>query len=38
MLFIIININITFHKLSFDLFMVGQLQHIFMEHDLYLIY
>ncbi len=37
MLFIII-INITFHKLSFDLFMVGQLQHIFMEHDLYLIY
>ncbi len=24
-------------KLSFDLFMVGHLQNIFLEHDLYLI-
>ncbi len=24
-------------KLSFDIFMVGNLQNIFMEHDLYLI-
>ncbi len=23
-------------KLSFDIFMVGNLQNIFMEHDLYL--
>ncbi len=28
--------HITNHKLSFDLFMVGNLQNIFMEHDLYL--
>ncbi len=28
---------ITNQKLSFDIFMVGNLQNIFMEHDLYLI-
>ncbi len=27
----------TNQKLSFDIFMVGNLQNIFMEHDLYLI-
>ncbi len=27
----------TKQKLSFDIFMVGNLQNIFMEHDLYLI-
>ncbi len=27
----------TSQKLSFDIFMVGNLQNIFMEHDLYLI-
>ncbi len=29
--------NITNQKLGFDIFMVGNLQNIFMEHDLYLI-
>ncbi len=29
--------HITYLKLSFDIFMVGNLQNIFMEHDLYLI-
>ncbi len=29
--------HITNQKLSFDTFMVGHLQSIFMEHDLYLI-
>ncbi len=29
--------HITNQKLSFDIFMVGKLQNIFMEHDLYLI-
>ncbi len=28
--------HITNHKLSFNIFMVGTLQNIFMEHDLYL--
>ncbi len=28
--------NITNQKLSFDIFIVGNLQNIFMEHDLYL--
>ncbi len=28
--------HITNQKLSFDIFMVGNVQHIFMEHDLYL--
>ncbi len=28
--------HITNQKLSFDIFMVGNLQNIFMEHDLYL--
>ncbi len=28
--------HITNQKLSFDIFMVGYLQNIFMEHDLYL--
>ncbi len=28
--------HITYQKLSFDIFMVGNLQNIFMEHDLYL--
>ncbi len=27
--------HITNQKLSFDIFMVGNLQNIFMEHDLY---
>ncbi len=30
--------HITNQKLSFDIFMVENLQNIFMEHDLYLIY
>ncbi len=30
--------HITNKKLSFDIFMVGNLQNIFMEHDHYLIY
>ncbi len=29
--------HITNQKLSFDIFTVGNLQNIFMEHDLYLI-
>ncbi len=29
-------IHIINNKLSFDIFMVGNLQNIFMEHDLYL--
>ncbi len=29
-------INITNQKLSFDIFTVGNLQNIFMEHDFYL--
>ncbi len=29
--------HITYLKLSFDIFTVGNLQNIFMEHDLYLI-
>ncbi len=28
--------DITYQKLSFDIFRVGNLQNIFMEHDLYL--
>ncbi len=28
--------NITNQKFSFDVFTVGNLQNIFMEHDLYL--
>ncbi len=30
--------HITNQKLSFNIFMVGNLQNIFMEHDLYLIF
>ncbi len=30
--------HITNQKLSFDIFTVGNLQNIFMEHDLYLMY
>ncbi len=30
--------HITNQKLSLDIFMVGHLQNIFIEHDLYLIY
>ncbi len=30
--------HITNQKSSFDIFMVGNLQNIFMEHDLYLIF
>ncbi len=30
-------LHITNQKLSFDIFTVGNLQDIFMEHDLYLI-
>ncbi len=29
--------NITNHKLRFDILTLGNLQNIFMEHDLYLI-
>ncbi len=29
--------HIINQKLSFDIFMVGNLQNIFMEHDIYLI-
>ncbi len=29
--------HITNQKLSFNIFMAGNLQNIFMEHDLYLI-
>ncbi len=28
--------HITNQKLSFDIFMLGKLQNIFMEHDIYL--
>ncbi len=30
-------IHITDKKISFDILTVGNVQHIFMEHDLYLI-
>ncbi len=30
--------HITNQKLSFDIFTVGNLQNIFMEHDLYLMF
>ncbi len=30
-------INITFQKFRFDIYIVGHLQNVFMEHDLYLI-
>ncbi len=30
--------HINNQKLSFNIFMVGNLQNIFMEHDLYLMY
>ncbi len=33
----ILAMHITNQKWSFDIFMVGHLQNIFMEHDLYLI-
>ncbi len=33
----VLAMHITNQKLSFDIFMVGNLQNIFMEHDLYLI-
>ncbi len=33
----ILAMHITNQKLSFDIFTVGDLQNIFMEHDLYLI-
>ncbi len=29
-----LSMHITNQKLSFDIFIVGNLQHIFMEHDL----
>ncbi len=29
--------HITNQKLSFDIFMIGNVQNIFMEHDLYII-
>ncbi len=32
-----LGMHITNQKLSFDIFTVGNLQSIFMEHDLYLI-
>ncbi len=32
----ILEMHITNQKLSFDIFTVGNLQSIFMEHDLYL--
>ncbi len=32
-----LSMHITNQKLSFDIFTVGNLQNIFMEHDLYLI-
>ncbi len=32
-----LTMDITNQKLSFDIFTVGNLQNIFMEHDLYLI-
>ncbi len=33
----ILAMHITNQKLSYDIFTVGNLQNIFMEHDLYLI-
>ncbi len=33
-----IAIHITNQKLSFDIFTVGNVQNIFMEHDLYLMF
>ncbi len=33
-----LEMHITNQKLSFDIFTVGNLQNIFMEHDLYLIF
>ncbi len=32
-----LSMHITNKKLHFDIFMIGNLQNIFMEHDLYLI-
>ncbi len=32
-----LSMHITNQKLSCDIFMVGNLQNIFMEHDLYLL-
>ncbi len=32
----LLSMHITNQKLSFDIFTVGNLQNIFMEHDLYL--
>ncbi len=32
-----LEMHITNQKLSFDIFLVGHLQNIFMEHDIYLI-
>ncbi len=32
-----LSMHITNQKLRFDIFMVGNLQNIFMEHDLYFI-
>ncbi len=29
--------HITYQKLSFEIFTIGNLQNIFMDHDLYLI-
>ncbi len=31
---VVLAMHITNQKLSFDIFMVGNLQNIFMEHDL----
>ncbi len=33
-----LGMHITNHKLTFDIFEVGNLQNMFIEHDLYLIY
>ncbi len=32
-----LEMHITKHKISFDMFTVGNLQNIFMEHDFYVI-
>ncbi len=32
-----LDMHITNQKLSFDIFTVGNLQNIFMDHDIYLI-
>ncbi len=32
-----LDMHITHQKLSFDIFTVGHLQNIFMDHDIYLI-